>query len=101
MRNIVNAFAEYERALIRARTRAALAVKRAKGERVGDVPFGYQLAADRVHLEPLAAEQNIIAAIRRLRGDGLSIREIAHGVPGMRRFKAEPRTGPACPRCLR
>ena len=34
-RNIVAAFAEYERALIRARTRAALAVKRARSERVG------------------------------------------------------------------
>jgi hypothetical protein len=72
MRNIVNAFAEYERALIRARTRAALAVKRGKGERTGEVPFGYRLAPDGLHLESLAAEQNIITAIRRLRGDGLS-----------------------------
>ncbi len=78
MRNIVNAFAEYERALIRARTRAALAVKCGKGERTGAVPFGYRLAADGLHLEPLAAEQNIITAIRRLRSDGLSIRGIAH-----------------------
>jgi DNA invertase Pin-like site-specific DNA recombinase len=32
---------EYERALIRARTRAALQAKRARGERVGAVPYGY------------------------------------------------------------
>ncbi len=76
MRNIVNAFAEYERALIRARTRAAMAVKRAKGERTGEVPFGYRLTADDVHLEALPAEQSVIAAIRQLRSDGLSIRAI-------------------------
>src|SRR5262249_34779329 len=77
MRNIVNAFAEYERALIRARPRAAMAVKRAKGERAGTVPFGYRLAADGVHLEPHQVEQAAIAAVRRMRGGSLSIRAIA------------------------
>lgn len=77
MRNIVNAFAEYERALIRARTRAAMAVKGSKGERTGEVPFGYRLAVDGVRLEALPAEQSIIAAVRQLRREGLSIRAIA------------------------
>jgi DNA invertase Pin-like site-specific DNA recombinase len=77
MRNIVNCFAEYERALIRARTRAALAVKRAKGERIGIVPFGFKLAADGVHLEAHEAEQVIIGSVCQMRTEGLSIRAIA------------------------
>lgn len=76
MRRIVDAFAEYERALIRARTRAALAAKKARGERVGSVPYGYRLAADGVHLEPEPAEQEALALIRRYRELGLSLREI-------------------------
>jgi DNA invertase Pin-like site-specific DNA recombinase len=47
MRRLIDSFAEYERALIAARTRAALAAKRRRGERVsGIIPFGYQLADD-------------------------------------------------------
>ena len=45
MRHIIDAFAEYERALIRSRTKAALAVKKARGERVGGIPFGYALGS--------------------------------------------------------
>ena len=40
LRTMIDAFAAYERALIRARTRAALAAKKARGERVGGVPYG-------------------------------------------------------------
>ena len=40
LRHIVNAFAEYERLLIKARTKSALAVKKAKGERTGQIPYG-------------------------------------------------------------
>ena len=42
LRTMIDAFAAYERALIRSRTRAALAIKKAKGERVGTVPYGYR-----------------------------------------------------------
>ena len=38
MRTMIDAFAAYERALIRARTKAALAAKKARGERVGGIP---------------------------------------------------------------
>jgi DNA invertase Pin-like site-specific DNA recombinase len=76
-RDIGNAFAAHERRQIGVRTRAALAVKRARGERVGEVPFGYSLAADGIHLVPLEAEQATIATVRELRHDGLSIRAIA------------------------
>ncbi len=74
MRNMVAAFAMYERALIRSRTKAALAVKKARGERVGGVPYGYRdegglLAEDE-------AEQVIVARARELRASGLSLRRI-------------------------
>lgn len=42
MRNLMSAFAQYERAIIKARTSAALAVKRDQGEVYGRVPFGYR-----------------------------------------------------------
>jgi len=77
MRGIVDCFAQYERALIRARTRAAMAVKKARSERVGEVPFGYQVAADGVHIEPLDAEQRVLESIREMRSAGLTIRGIA------------------------
>lgn len=78
MRRMVDAFAEYERALIRTRTRAALAVKKARGEKTGgDVPYGYRLAADGVHLEAEPNEQRVVSLVRRLRGEGLTLRAIA------------------------
>ena len=50
MRGIVDVFAAYEREVIRARTRAALGVKRARGERTGEIPYGYRVAAGRALL---------------------------------------------------
>ena len=41
MRTIINAFAEYELLIIKARTTAALAVKKTKGERIGGIPYGF------------------------------------------------------------
>jgi DNA invertase Pin-like site-specific DNA recombinase len=76
MRGIVDVFAAYERGVIKSRTRAALAVKRSRGERTGQVPYGYALAADGVHLEENAAEQAIIAQIQAFRAAGLSLRAI-------------------------
>lgn len=76
MRTIVDAFAQYERALIRARTTAALNVKKARGERVGTIPYGYSLSADGTTLEPCEAEQAVIARVREARINGLSFRAI-------------------------
>ena len=77
MRRMVDAFAEYERGLIAARTKAALAVKKAKGERAGTIPYGYQLGDDGVQLVPHEGEQAVVATIRGLRAEGLSLRAIA------------------------
>jgi site-specific DNA recombinase len=46
MRTILDGAAAYERELIRARTRAALQAKKARGERVGTVPFGFAAGPD-------------------------------------------------------
>ena len=75
LRTILDAAAEYERALIRARTRGALAAKRARGERAGTVPYGFTAdAAGR--LSPCAAEQEVIRQVKALRAAGLSFRAI-------------------------
>lgn len=75
MRSILDAAAAYERELIRARTKAALAAKRAKGERAGECPFGWTAdASGRLAEDP--AEQAVLAEVRGLRAEGLSLRRI-------------------------
>lgn len=51
--------------------------KRANGERVGTVPFGYRMAVDGVHIETETAEQAIVGRIREMKAAGISLREIA------------------------
>ena len=70
LRSILDAVAEYERAAIRSRVKAALRVKAGRGERVGAVPYGYSLAEDGVHLVPVHEEQEVIQLSRALRSDG-------------------------------
>jgi DNA invertase Pin-like site-specific DNA recombinase len=53
VRRIVDAFAEYERLTIQARTKAALAVKRLHRERISrQPPYGWRFTRDRKHLMP-------------------------------------------------
>jgi DNA invertase Pin-like site-specific DNA recombinase len=77
MRRMVDAFAEYERLIIGARTKAALQAKKARGERVGHIPFGMRLSADGVHLEEDPTEQETILKVEELQATGLSLRKIA------------------------
>lgn len=77
MRGLMDLFAQYERAIIRSRTKAALSVKRGKGERVGAVPLGSQVAGDGVHLVPDEAEGAVVHRIRDMRAVGMSVRCIA------------------------
>jgi hypothetical protein len=51
--------------------------KRQRGERVGTVPYGWELAADGVQLVEVAEEQAVLAIVRELRSAGLSMRTIA------------------------
>lgn len=77
MKRMVDAFAEYERLIIGARTKAALHVKKNKNQRIGYIPFGYRLCPDLVHIEPDDEEQQILSKIKQGREFGMSYREIA------------------------
>lgn len=75
LRTMVDAFAQYERAMIAARTKAALGAKRARGERAGTVPYGFTSdAAGR--LSPCPAERAVIAQVHALRAAGVTLRGI-------------------------
>ena len=81
MRTLLDAFAQYERALIRARTRAALKVKRTRREFTGgEAPYGWTLAEDGAHLAPHQGEQAIIQAAQELKAQGWSLRKIGAGL---------------------
>lgn len=69
--------AEFERDQVSERTVAAMQHKKALGELVGSVPFGYALGADGVHLEEDAREQAVMSEVRALRAGGLSMQRIA------------------------
>lgn len=69
--------AEMERNLTRERTRSAMAVKRANGQRVGTVPYGFDLADDRVTLAANETEQAVIRDIGAMRADGCTLERIA------------------------
>ena len=69
--------AQLERMDISDRTRRAMQAKKARGERVGHIPFGYRLAEDGIHIEKDDHEQSIIRQIKELMEIGLSTRKIA------------------------
>jgi site-specific DNA recombinase len=78
--------AEFERGLISERTRAALNHKRARSERIGQVPDGSRL-------EPDEAERRVLASIRGMDAEGKSLRTIARELDG--REVPTKRGGPA------
>jgi DNA invertase Pin-like site-specific DNA recombinase len=92
IRRQFDVFAEYERGVIGERTKAALAAKRARGERFGTIPYGKKLAPDGQHqaprrcspkcagclrLEDEPYEQRVIEAARAMRERGITLRGIA------------------------
>jgi DNA invertase Pin-like site-specific DNA recombinase len=78
MRNVVSAAAQYERGILRARTVAALSVKRSRGERISrHAPYGWRVADDGVRLERVEEEQAVLAQVGELAAAGMSQRAIA------------------------
>jgi DNA invertase Pin-like site-specific DNA recombinase len=75
--NVMTAVSQWEREAIGERTRDAMAYKKANGQRVGNIPLGYRLAEDGVHLEVEPDERRILDTIRALRNSGLSLQAIA------------------------
>ena len=73
---LLAAVAQMERDLISERTRAALAFKKARGDRLGTTPLGYRTLPDGT-LEPIPDELAIVARIRKLRRRGKSFAAIA------------------------
>ena len=76
MRRMVDAFAEYERLIIGARTKAALQAKKARCERTGSIPYGFR-CDDGVNLVKDELEQAAIVVIKEMNIKGLSLRNIA------------------------
>ena len=85
MRRMIDAFAEYERLIIKARTRSALAAKKRRGERTGKVPYGFDLVDDGrrskkglpIGMVDNVEEQASIEIMIGLESSGLSLRAIA------------------------
>jgi DNA invertase Pin-like site-specific DNA recombinase len=77
VRDIMTVVSQWEREAIGERTRDAMNHKRANGERVGTVPFGWRLAPDGIHLEENPSEQQALSNMRDLRAAGHTLRAIA------------------------
>ncbi len=75
--NIMSSVSQWEREAIGERTRDALQHKKARGERVGTVPFGSRLDDDGRTLIPNPAEQEIVTLVQACRDGGYSLRAIA------------------------
>jgi DNA invertase Pin-like site-specific DNA recombinase len=75
--NIMTAVSQWEREAIGERTRDALHHKKANGERVGTVPYGWRPAPDGIHLEENPPEQRALSNVRDLRAAGHTLRGIA------------------------
>jgi DNA invertase Pin-like site-specific DNA recombinase len=73
-RRMADVFAQVERMQIKARTKAALRAKKARGECVGMVPYGFRREGDVLVRDE--GEQEVLACVRGLRAAGLSERAI-------------------------
>lgn len=74
--NIVVSVAQWEREAISERTSDGLQAKKARGERAGNVPYGYSADATAKLVEH-PEEQRVIREMKGLRGEGRTLREIA------------------------
>ena len=77
MRRVIDAMGEYELLMIRVRTRNALAAKKRRNERTGQVPYGKILDDDGRTLRDDPSWPQVVASIASHARDGLSLREIA------------------------
>jgi len=81
--NVLMSVAQWEREIIGERTKDALRSKIARGERVGKVRFGHDLAPDGRTLVPNIRQQAAIAAMKEWRLQGKTYREMATLVAGL------------------
>jgi DNA invertase Pin-like site-specific DNA recombinase len=76
IRGILLAVARFEKALIRSRIKAALDVKRARGERIGAAPYGTRVEGKGLAVHP--EEATTLQRLRELRSSGLTLRGVIH-----------------------
>ncbi|MEO7032874.1 MAG: recombinase family protein [Polyangiaceae bacterium] len=76
MKDVALAAARFERSMIAARTKAALAVKTARGECTGTPPYGWRLGEDGKTLVADEREQETVGKMRGLREQGWPYRQI-------------------------
>lgn len=81
--NIIMTIAQWEREIISERTADNLQGKIRRGERVGKLRFGYDLADDGKTLLENATEQEAIRLMTQLRGEGRSLRAIAEALQAL------------------
>lgn len=74
--NMLMSVSQWEREVIGERTTAALAHKASKEERIGQIPYGYILSIDGIHLEKSTSEQAILEKIVTERRQGRTLRAI-------------------------
>lgn len=80
MLHVMAAFADFERSSIKERQKLGQKAKRARGGHIGgSAPFGYRIEGQgkAAVLVPIPELQPALADIRRLRGEGVSLRAIA------------------------
>jgi DNA invertase Pin-like site-specific DNA recombinase len=75
--NVIATISQWERERIGERVRDMHRVKRARGERVGKLTYGYRVGPDGRALEPHPEEQAVIRVMQTLRADGMSFKTIA------------------------
>ncbi len=100
MRQILDAVAQYERALIRGRTKAALQAKKKRFERIGTVSYGFSPVPKKdpedeeevALVVPNPDEQAVIARVAELRREGKTPGKIARALAleGVRSRKGTP-----------
>jgi DNA invertase Pin-like site-specific DNA recombinase len=88
------AVAQFEKSMIAVRIRAALLVKKNRGEMTGVAPYGKRLSADGKTLEDNPTEHIIKERLRHLRSSGLTIRAVLQQATeeGLRNRKGKPFT---------
>ena len=92
LRDVIAVFDRHERDR-KKRSARAIAQRKDEGKKTGgDLPYGYELAPDGETLLESKAEQRVIAAARRLRAEGHSLREVARRLTARNMF---PRKGDA------
>lgn len=74
IRSILFAVARFEKEMIKARIKAAMAVKRSRGERVGAAPYGMKAEGKSLSIHP--EEAATMQRLRELRSTGLTLRGV-------------------------